>query len=187
MNLDCEEFERLVIHLNYRWRLYKDLFQDSKQYVLFNESGSNVWSVFRESLLDSIFMDISRLFDPKSSFKKDNLTISRMIDRVSASKYEDVLGDNLTESIILYKRLILPWRNQRLSHNDLNTITGKSQLPDVPLPDIEDLISKINQIARFILLCYDDADRGFIPSVIHKAWTPRLFRVLGSGIAALKE
>lgn len=185
MSADIEAFDQLVSHLNYRWKLHKDLFQEPRQYELFNEAGSNVWVALRESLLDSIFMDISRLLDPRSTCGKDNLSIERLLPMATKKKYESVLGTNHSETSELYRRLIRPWRNQHLSHNDVDTLTGQTGLPDVSFTDIDELIAKINDVARFIVLCDTDVDRGFVPSVTPKAWTERLFRVLYEGVGQL--
>jgi hypothetical protein len=185
MSKDIEAFDQLVSHLNYRWKLHKDLFQGPQQYELFNEAGSNVWVALRESLLDSIFMDISRLLDPRSSCGKDNLSIDRLLPMATKKKYESVLGTNHLEVAELYRRLIRPWRNQRLSHNDVDTLTGQTGLPDVSFADIDELIAKINEVARYIVLCDTDVDRSFVPSVTPKAWTDRLFRVLREGVGKL--
>lgn len=185
MSADIEAFDRLVSHLNYRWKLHKDLFQGARQYELFNEAGSNVWVALRESLLDAIFMDISRLLDPPKSCGKDNLSIKRLLPMATSKKYEEVLGAKHTEAADLYLRLIRPWRNQRLSHNDVDTHIGQTGLPDVSFAEIDKLIAKINDVARFIVLCDTDVDRDFVPMVTPKAWTQRLFRVLREGIEQL--
>lgn len=185
MSEDIESFDQLVSHLNYRWKLHKDLFQGARQYEFFNEAGSNVWVALRESLLDAIFMDISRLLDPRSSCGKDNLSIERLIPMASKKQYLGVLGANHLEAADLYRRLIRPWRNQRLSHNDVETLTGQTGLPDVSFAEIDELIVKINDVARFIVLCDTDTDRGFVPSVAPKAWTQRLFRVLREGVVQI--
>jgi hypothetical protein len=182
---DIDIFDRLVSHLNLRWKLHKDLFQGAHQYELFNEAGSNVWLILRESLLDSIFMDISRLLDPKSSCGKDNISVDRLLEGAVSTKYQNVLGKNHAEAINLYKKLILPWRNRRLSHNDLVTLTGQTGLPDVAFAEIDELIGKINEVARFISLCNNNTDRDFVTRTTHKGWTARLFRVLRGGIESL--
>jgi AbiU2 len=184
MSADIEIFDRLVSHLNYRWKLHKDLFQGASQYDLFNKVGSNVWVVLRESLLDTIFMDISRLLDPKVSSGKDNLSIERLLLMAKSEKYENVLGDNYPEATALYKRLILPWRNKQLSHNDVATLTDTEQtgLPDVSFAKIDELVAKINQVARYICLCDSDTDRNFIPSISREDWTQKLFYILHRGV-----
>jgi AbiU2 len=178
MSADLEIFDRLVSHLNYRWLLHKNLFQGASQYDLFNQAGSNVWVALRESLLDAIFMDISRILDPESSCGKDNLSIKRLLPMTTNEKYKTVLDTNEAEARNLYKRLILPWRNQRLSHNDVGTLTGQTGLPDVSFVEIAELIAKI-------VLCSSDTDREFVPTIMPKAWTQRLFRVLRLGIEQL--
>ena len=185
MSADIEAFDQLVSHLNYRWKLHKDLFQGAHQYEFLNKAGSNVWIALRECLLDTIFMDISRLLDPRSSCGKDNLSIERLLPMATKKKYERVLGTKHLEAVDLYRQLIRPWRNQRLSHNDVGTLTGQTGLPDVSFSEIDELIAKINDVARYIVLCDTDVDRGFVSSVTPKAWTQRLFRVLREGVKQL--
>ncbi len=186
MNADIEVFDELVVHLNYRWKLHKDLFQGSAyQCELFNESGSNVWVALRESLLDAIFMDISRLLDPTKSFGKDNLSIERLLPMAAKKKPVKILDTEFLEIKELYQRLIRPWRNQRLSHNDINTLSGQTGLPDVTFSEIDELITKINDVASSIVWSETNMCQDFVPEVTPTAWTQRLFSVLLNGVAQL--
>ena len=185
MSAEVAAFDSLVTLLNFRWKLHKDLFQGSEKIALFSESGSRVWWGIDESVMDSVFMDISRLLDPPKSVGKSNLSISRMLDSIGPNKYLKILGTNYEEAENLYKKMIQPWRNRKLSHNDLETALTMGTLPNVDYSKIDELVSKINEVARFVSLSINDVDRSFPPLVTGSAWTNRLFRVLREGIEAL--
>ena len=53
--------------------------------------------------------------------------------------------------------------------------------------ELNELVQKINEIARYVSLAESDVDRSFPPSVKPSAWTPRLFRVLRLGVDALPD
>ena len=72
-----------------------------------------------------------------------------------------------------------------MSHNDVGTLTGQTGLPEVSFAEINQLIVKINEVARYIVLCNREVDCEFVPSVTPKAWTERLFRVLREGVEQL--
>lgn len=92
--LEIKAFDALVSHLNLRWKLHKDLFQGAGKHSLFNESGSNVWREIENSIIDSVFMDISRLFDRAEMSGRANVSISRLLDSIDSSKYLEILGQN---------------------------------------------------------------------------------------------
>jgi hypothetical protein len=57
-----DQLGNLVTNVNLRWKLHKDLFQGHEQYQMFNQAGPTVWNLLRESLFDSIMMDLGRFF-----------------------------------------------------------------------------------------------------------------------------
>lgn len=183
--LEIKAFDALVSHLNLRWKLHKDLFQGAGKHSLFNESGSNVWREIENSIIDSVFMDISRLFDRAEMSGRANVSISRLLDSIDSSKYLEILGQNGENSLKLFEELIKPWRNRKLGHNDARIIIGADFLPDVEYSKIDELIFMVNEIARYVSLCTNDVDRHFPPSITGSAWTNRLFRVLREGVEAL--
>ena len=183
----AERIDRLISHLNYRWKLHKELFQNPAPFELYKQAGVNVWHTFEDVLLDSIFLDIARLLDPEQTGKKQNLTLSRLIKHSVDSEYPEVLGTNLDQAYVLYTELIAPWRNRVLSHNDYLTLVKKKSLPVVPYDSIEAIVSSINEVGRYISLSATDIDRVFSPGVTSKAWVPRLFKVLRAGIQAINK
>ena len=180
-------FDRLVMHLNYRWKLHKELFQISGQHEVLNKAGSNAWRLLEESLLDSVFLDIARLMDGEKSCGKDNLSMARVTKGIDRSGYAVDLDNDIAAAKVLYDSHIRQWRNQRLSHNDLATVSGQASLPAVPYDEIQELIDQINKVANSLMLVERDASQEYEPGVPATAWAPRLRRVLKLGVEQIEE
>src|SRR6266487_1303563 len=118
--------------------------------TLYSIRAPIIWHMLREALIDSVFMSIARLLDPAVSLGKDNLSISRILLNMPPGKERDQTKQQYDELVSLYNSALRHWRNRKLSHNDLMTITGMSPLPEVSYKEISELIDKINQLARRI-------------------------------------
>lgn len=186
-NQNLDLLDQLVVNLNIRWKLYRDLFQSEEQIGIFSESGPGVWEVLHECTLDAIFMEISRLMDPSASCGHTNLSFEYVLQDVPRTGFTAKLDNQLAEAKELYVESIKPWRDRRLGHNDLDTLAGKKALPDVPYSQINDIMDKINKIAKCIALTVWQIDQQFVPAIPGSQWTPRLFLVLKAGVEKCKR
>ena len=138
----------LVVDLNVQWKLHQDLFQVDAHYILFVRSGPLVWHMLGDALIDSVFMSAARLLDPPRSAGKDNLSFKQIIINITEDRAQiEQEYERLQKS---YDSALRHWRNQKLSHNDLITVTGASSLPDISYREISDLVKQINKVARLI-------------------------------------
>jgi AbiU2 len=172
----------LVVDLNIKWRLYRELFQVDSHYALFGESGPGVWSVLRDSLLDDVFMTAARLLDPAASFGKENLSFERIISSLPQSDEQSRIKRDYQGIKSLYNRTLRDWRNWKLSHNSLKAITGASLLPDVSYGDVARLTDGVNQLARALGLMIRNIDQRHEPCISNQDWVWSLIEVLKSGI-----
>jgi hypothetical protein len=174
----------LVTNVNLRWKLHKDLFQGHEQYQIFNKAGPAVWILLRESLFDSIMMDLGRLMDPGISCGRKNLSFEHVVKAIPRIRHDDVINKLLSLSRENFGVLVTPWRNRRLGHNDLETIIDNLPLPDIHFSEIDSFINKINNLARTIGLAVCNIDQSFVPYLSLNQWSLQLFRILRAGINA---
>lgn len=108
-----------VFWLHAKWNIHRQLFGTSEERIdLLNDFGPDLFQIIYDSLLNDVLLTMSRLTDPATSFKKENLTLSRltnMIEEIDRKKL-------LTELTALQDRTDEPFRrlrNRVIAHNDL--------------------------------------------------------------------
>jgi AbiU2 len=173
----------LVVDVNIKWRLRRELFQVHSHYPLFAESGPGVWNILGDSLLDDIFMSSARLFDPAASFRrKENLSFERIVSSLPQGDEQSHIKRDYQRTKSLYDRTLRKWRNWKLGHNSLDAIRGASLLPDVSYDDLARLIDGMNQLARALGLMIRNIDQRHVPVISNQDWVWGLIEVLKSGI-----
>jgi len=147
-----ETLDNLIVDLNTQWMLHRELFQVDSHVALFEKSGWHVWGTLYDALIESVFMCVSRLFDPAASCGKgsgkENLSFAQILQNFPQSseqtqtqqKYERVRG--------LYDPALERWRNWKISHNSLKTLRGIEPLPDVSYAKLGALIDGVNELAK---------------------------------------
>jgi hypothetical protein len=169
----------LVVDLNAQWKLHQDLFQVDEHYMLFARSGPMVWHMLGNALIDSVFMSAARLLDPPRSVGKDNLSFKQIIVKLSADRSRIEQDYERLQS--LYDSALRHWRNRKLSHNDLMTITGVSSLPKISYKEIADLVDHINKVARLIGQVVRNIDQQHVPFISNQDWVWQLIQTLKAG------
>ena len=178
----------LVVPLNFEWRLYQELFQVPDHQSLFMESGVGVWEILGNALIDSVFMGASRLFDRAASCGRENLSFAQIIQQMPDSEAKTATAEKHRQLKENYNAALKQWRNRKLSHNDLETISGVASIPDISYIEIDALIKDINQLARSLGLQIREIDQSYVPFVANRDWVWKLITVLKRGTeAASKE
>jgi hypothetical protein len=177
-----EAFDDLLAGLNGDWRLHKELFQDPANYELFSQSSPLIWQMLGDSLVDSVLLSIARLLDPPKSVGKDNLSIAQVLSQLAAGSEREKLASDHNDLRRKSDAALRHWRNKRLSHNDLATLTRIEPLPKITYEEISELIDGINGIGRTIGHVAQGIDKEFVPYVSNSDWVWRLTETLRSGV-----
>lgn len=177
----------LVANLNIRWKLFQDVFLSDEGSGTFSEAGIGIWEVARECTLDALLMDISRLMDPSATTGRTNLSLDLVAPPVPRTGFTKDLDVQISAAKKIYTDLIKPWRNRRIGHNDLDALTNKKPLPDIPYDRIREIVILISQIARNIALTVREVDQSFVPVIAGSDWSAKLFLVLKAGVEEIKE
>ncbi len=177
-----EAFDGLLARLNGDWRLHRELFQDWAYYDLFSQSSPLIWQILGDALVDSVLLSIARLLDPPTSAGKANLSIAHVLSQVPPSAEIEKLASDHEELRSKSDAALRHWRNKRLSHNDLATLTRPEPLPKITYDEISSLIDGINAIGRTIGHVVQGIDKNFVPHVINSHWVWRLTESLKRGV-----
>ena len=172
----------LIVELNIRWKLHRELFQVDAYYSLFAKSGAGVWSVLGDALMDNVFMSASRLLDPAASCGRQNLSFEQIIKSLPRSSEQNQISDDYRRVKDRYDSTLKDWRNWKLSHNSLDVAKGALALRDVSFKDVASLIDGINALAHSLGLTIRNIDQTYVPAVANQDWVWRLIDVLKKGI-----
>lgn len=140
MDKDLDEvFEKLdyeVTDLHYRWLMYRDVYAvGPEQTELLNKYGANFFYCTQFLMLDYIALAFSKITDPNSQGKNENLSLKQFhviysdlgegeLVKILKEKFEELKG-----ACSKFREL----RNKRIAHADFNHALG---LTEEPLPGI---------------------------------------------------
>jgi hypothetical protein len=152
-----------VSHLHRKWGIFCQLYASGDDVIaLLNNAAAGFFRVCQDLLADDVILTISRLTDPKQTFRKDNLSLEQLVHSIDAGKYPK-LRDEIEQ---LYAELkdkcnfTKDHRDKRIAHNDLST---KLQAKVTPLPsptkrDVEDALGSIRNVMNAVPKYFHNAD-----------------------------
>jgi len=168
-----------------QWSMFDELYEQSENYPVFERTGEKFWGELKALLLDSIMLGISRLLESAQNRHQENLSLRGFLDLA----VDDVARTRWEADIEAMEKLWKPgvkvWRDKRISHGDLEFVTGLRNLPDVPFADIKKLVMMIASFVSRITLEDQGFEVGFVPPVTH--WVPTVLQYLKLGIQKKDE
>lgn len=142
-----------VCHLHRKWGIFRQLFVSGENVVeLLNCVAPGFFSVCKDLLADDVLLSISRLTDPKQSFKSDNLSLEKLICSIDPRKYADLVGElerlfTVTRDKCAFAR---EQRNKRIAHTDLSTKLDAIPLSSPTTTNVEAALEAIRAIMNTI-------------------------------------
>lgn len=161
-----ESLQEDVIWLHAKWKVFRQLFGKSeKRIAILNDFAPDFFQILHDGLIYDILLTMSRLTDPAESFKKESLTLDRlvlMMKRNSDKQFVDGFESNLKA----LKDECQPFRdirNRRIAHNDLGTALDyhPNPLPGVSREMIENALKSFRKLLNDIELHFDGNDTEY--------------------------
>jgi AbiU2 len=183
MKIDTPQLKRLrelVVDLNVQWQMLDELFSDPKNYAVFNRTGPSFWIHLQTYLLDTVFLSISRFFDPAKSLNHTNFSLATVIELKEVAPIKRDLELRLSKMRPTWEKGIKLWRHKKLSHSDMPTVMAEESLPDIPHSEVKVLVSDISEFVREIDHLLNHVDVNYRVSV--SQWVPQVMRYLETGI-----
>ena len=151
-----EKYEPLfhdICHLHRKWGIFRQIFVSGENVVeLLNGVAPGFFRVCKDLLADDILLSISRLADPKQTFKSDNLSLEQLIYSVDARQYPDLMRE--TEQLFRVARdkcaFAREQRNKRIAHNDLLTKLQAETLSSPTTTNVEAALETIRALMNAI-------------------------------------
>lgn len=191
MNETCRRlFDALkheVTNLHLRWTIYKQLYANSEEAInLLNASGSNVFYLLQFLLLDDCALRLSKLTDPASRGRYENLSVLKLLEAATASDKEfpfdkaKVLITQLSDRCEKFRSL----RNKRIAHADLHQALkiADEPLPGISREDVELALESLRNLLNFVEYHYLRSQTLYAEIIIpHNADGNKLLSVLRAG------
>ncbi|HKU73982.1 MAG TPA: hypothetical protein VJR02_08695 [Pyrinomonadaceae bacterium] len=155
-----------VFWLHAKWNIHRQLFGTSEERIdLLNDFGPDLFQIIYDSLLHDVLLTMSRLTDPATSFKKENLTLSRLTNMIEETDYKDLLTEiralqtKTDEHCEPFRRM----RNRVIAHNDLAAALSHHHdpLPDITRQMIDNGLSSIRDYMSAIDTFFDATETDY--------------------------
>ena len=118
-----EKIENQIRNASIRFELVLRLFGSEDNLSIINKSAPNVFLIFHAVLLEAVVIGLNRLCDPaKDRQGNQNLSIETLRESLQITDHE--LQEKLLQlecAIKVEVKKLNPFRNKRISHNDLDT------------------------------------------------------------------
>lgn len=161
-----EALKTEITWMHGRWIVYRQLFAESEKRIdLLNESASTFFYIIQDVLLGEIQVSLSKLTDPASSGKFDNLSLEQLQARVEAKGQQKLAVQlrQLLDDLQSKSKPFRAWRNKQLAHLDLKTAMKSSlnPLPGISRQMIEEALSSVRDYMNEIEGHYHDSTFGY--------------------------
>ena len=123
------------------FKIYNQLFESQETVDILNACGSTVFFTYQNSFLDSCILFISRMTDPASTSRNDNLSLKSLISKLPAGCSE--LEERMLKEISSINQAIRAVRSKRIAHCDTDVRSGKSVLEPIEFLHIKDGLDAI--------------------------------------------
>jgi hypothetical protein len=161
-----DELRSEITWLHGRWLTYRELFaEDPRRIDFLNECAGTFFYIIEEVLIDEVQVCLSKLTDPATTGKHDNLSLEQL--QVQLNQYgEAALASNcrvILDRIHSQCQTFRVRRHKTLAHLDLPT--AMKQLPQ-PLPGvsrqmIEDALESVRDFMNLIEAQYNNSEWGY--------------------------
>jgi len=119
-----ETLQEDVIWVHAKWKVFRQLFGTSeKRIAVLNDFATDFFQIVHDGLIYDILLTMSRLTDPAETFKKENLTLDRLLLMLKRSE-DTQFVEGLERDLKSLKDECQPFRdirNRRIAHSDLGT------------------------------------------------------------------
>ena len=154
-------FKSRLSDISLNFTVYSELFDNTHSVSTLNNFHSFVFGNYQKCLVDALYLEIAKLFDPKGN-KDKNLSFLYIISLTNDNNQAE-LKENFEELCTLFKSSNLKtYRNKLLAHNDLKAIQGvKAAKPEVTTETLEILLEQCWSLFGKIEYALGITDRAY--------------------------
>ncbi len=105
--------------LNLKWQQFVMLYgTDPESIDILNQTASLFFRIVQDTLWESVLLDICALTDPKTTLRKENLTIQRLPLLIADASFRTEISDAI-QVATQATEFARDWRNRKIAHRDL--------------------------------------------------------------------
>jgi len=181
-----DELRSEITWMHGRWLTYRELFAvSSRRIELLNESAGAFFYIIQDVLLDEVQVCLSKLTDPASSGKHENLSLEQLQSQLQeygeanlAVKCRAILDTILGQCEVFRVR-----RHKTLAHLDLPTALNRlpHPLPGVSRQMIENALESVRNYMNAIEAHYNESEWGYEDFILNDG-SEALLATLRAGI-----
>ena len=162
-----DHLQDFLSEIHWRWDICVAVFGGDNADVLNRRTG-RVFACFQAALVDSVILELAKLFDrPRMGGKKNPrhpLSLYRALEDLSVeTATREALGRELDE-LKAKAAPILARRDGRIAHNDEEIKSGAETLAGIPRRLIEEVLGGASRVYDRMSMAHDGVQR--------MAWTP---------------
>lgn len=160
-----------ITDLHLRWIIYRQLYAASAETVeLLNRSGSNVFYLLQQLLLDDCALRLSKLTDPADRGRFANLSVLQLLENIAEAdqgfprlKVEDHIA-TLKLRTAKFREL----RNKRIAHADLehSLKVEDDPLPGISRDDVERALAALRDVMNTVESHYDGSQTLYEETIV---------------------
>ncbi len=153
------------LNICFHWKNeFNILFPENElQFELYNETAPNFFSHLSRFYFDYFFMKISKLLDPASMGRFENLTLYQLV-KISGDLIPDKqqeFKENIDE-IKVQAEIIINSRNKLIAHKDLEITLNNENLGRTEFYEIESIITKMAEVINKMQDLLGESKHSFI-------------------------
>ena len=135
-------FKSRLSDISLNFTVYSELFDNIDSVNTLNSFHSFVFGNYQKCLVDALYLEIAKLFDPKG--KKDkNLSFLYLISLTNNDIHPELEGDFEELNTLFKTSNLKAYRNKLLAHNDLKAIQGvRAAKPEVTTETLQGLLER---------------------------------------------
>ena len=150
-----------VLELNWRWKMYDELYMKDENLNLLNESDSKMFGLVQNSLIDNILLLICRATDPYKSGAKginESLTFDLLNTVLLTHSDSQLIGkfEKERDRLRIFVKEAKDARNKRIGHNDLPSIVANKSFP-IKVDSLNEIIAGLGGLLNLVEDYFDDS------------------------------
>ncbi len=172
-----------------KWNEYLDLFGTKPSRIdLLNQASSRFFRIVQDSLWENTILQISRLTDPSTTFKKGNLSIQRIPEFIENDELKKEI-EHLVQDALEKAAFCKDWRNRKIAHNDLNLILkeGAKPLKSASRAKTKEVLKSISLVLNTVSQHYLESETMFDMESEPSGGAVSLLYVIDDGLKAAAE
>jgi hypothetical protein len=137
-----------VMWVHVVWKTFRELFASQQNVKLLNSTAPAGARVIQDALLDDVVLSLSRLTDPPTTGRFQNLVLQSLTELAKQTGDEKVVDqfESAFSEIASRVEVLRKHRDKRIAHSDLDVAAQDEKLPGYSRQSIEDALSSVRKL-----------------------------------------